>query len=141
MNEETNTPTARDLLRTATLGSKRPSVQLVEINGQTFEVREPTIKQQKYISDASTDRKTREQDNYKAVVLGVIECTFVPGTDEKVFDAKDMGSLMNRGFANDFVGKLADAVAKLSKPTPKGDDAEENESELQSAIKAAEKNS
>jgi DNA-binding protein YbaB len=106
---------ARDRLRQKTLGSSVvESSMKVEWDGDTYEVRSPSLAQQKRIRNASVDAKSGDSDDIKALVLGLIECIYVPDTNEKVFEKADVESLMERS-TNGFVGVFMKALGKLSK--------------------------
>lgn len=109
---------ARLELRSATLGA--PAVhgsKLVEWNGKKFEVRLPTLKQQRFLKAQALDKKTQTQDDLKALVWGITECVYVPGTDERVFDAADFDDLMGRN-TKDFIGTFMRALGELGKVDP-----------------------
>ncbi len=116
--------TARDILRSATVGaSVVKNHKIVEWNGHNFEVRSPTLKQQKHLKKVSTDPKTKDQDAMKALCHGIIECVYIPGTDEKVFEPSDVDNMMDRGIS-DFIGVFMKTLADLSDVKP--EDIEKN---------------
>jgi hypothetical protein len=106
--------TAKDRLRAATLGA--PAIRdskIVAWNGENFELRRPTLKQQREIDRLSRDKKGK-RDDLKATLLGLAECVYVPGTEERVFNPADVEAMTDRGF-EDFVGFFVTEFGKLSK--------------------------
>ena len=87
----------RDTLRKATLGATREfRKEIVEWGGQRFELRQPTIKaratlQSKCMKIAGKDVQT---DTLNFMVWSVIQNTYVPGTDDLVFEDGDFDSLV-----------------------------------------------
>ena len=114
----------RDEIRRATLGS--PAVvesATVEWNGVQLEVRRPTLRLQREIERAST-LKDGSRDALAQVAHALIQCVYVPGTGEHVFDRADVDGLLDRS-EKDFVGVLMRALGELaSKATP--EEAEKN---------------
>lgn len=104
----------RSKLRAVTLGAPavRASV-LVEWGGEKLEVRRPTLAQQRAIDQASTDKKGKK-DNMRALILALIQCVYVPGTDEQVFERADVDALEAQS-DDGFIGALARGVSELAK--------------------------
>lgn len=114
----------RARLRAATLGSEfKQKVEIVEANGEKLEVRKLTIAQQKYIQRTAVKRD-KSADDTRVAVLTVIYCTYVPGTDEHVFDEKDEDELSSKS-VDDWVELLFDAVAAVNARPPKPEVGEE----------------
>jgi hypothetical protein len=112
MDEQTKQ--TRDRLRAATLGA--PAVvesKTVLWNSEKYEVRRPTLKQQREIDEAAKDKKG-ERDNLRALMHALIKCVFVPGSAVQVFERGDVDAMENRGQA-DFVGAFMTALGELSK--------------------------
>lgn len=100
----------RDALRAATLGTAPVrSSRAVEWGGEHYEVRSPTIAQTRRLANLS---KQAGSDDFKALVHGVIQTVYIPGTDERVFNEKDEEALLARGM-RDFIGAFARALKEL----------------------------
>ena len=111
-------------LRSFALGDDDAERAIVEHKGQLFEVCSPTIAQQTAFERASR-RKDGTMDGTKALILGVIGCTFIPGTDKKVFERADEDALMQKRITPKcLMGKLTKALGKLMQPDP--EEAEKN---------------
>jgi hypothetical protein len=122
--------TLRDRLRGKTLGAKKNfKFEIVVIDGEEFEVRQPTLKQRSDLRKrcATMEGSKFEFDIFEFLTWAVIECTFVPGTDDKVFEASDydmLGSIPAGGWFDDLSEKASelanvkkDDVKKISEPT------------------------
>lgn len=105
---------ARGTVRGVMLGTASDSESVVvEHKGQKVEVRAPTLAQQKKAIKAATD-KNGEIDNFEVAVLQIIACTYVAGTDERVFEIADKEALLNMpAGANSLVAKLANALKEI----------------------------
>tara|TARA_R110000868_G_scaffold33755_8_gene122246 strand:- start:2009 stop:2365 length:357 start_codon:yes stop_codon:yes gene_type:complete len=91
------TNTAKDALRKATVGSKNGlKRETVDIDGNIFEVRQPSLMDKELVY-AELKKNTDVPEGVAIIVNMVIACTFVPGTDEKVFDSTDFDNLSSRG--------------------------------------------
>lgn len=105
--------TSQQDLRSALLADDGGEV-IVEHNGRTVGVRPPTLAQQKFFTRQAKDPKTKEIDGTKLVVLAVIECTYVPGTAERVFRREDEEVLMNMSTdKRTIVGKVSRLIQKM----------------------------
>lgn len=90
----------RDEIRQRTLGrAHRVPSRLVDVDGVAIEVRRPSIRQRSQIlrrgkalggAQVALDR----MDPGEFQVTGLIECCFVPGTDERVFSEADREALL-----------------------------------------------
>jgi hypothetical protein len=111
--------TARDVLRSKILGQKSLS-DIVELDdGVQIEIRQASVGQ---ILDAM-----KTEDN-KGRLLGIlIDCCYVPGTDERVFDEADVESLASMP-SGGYWQKLMDAINKQALPA-KIEEAEKNSQE------------
>ena len=111
--------TTRDEIRSATVGS--PKIfrkEILEHNGTKIEFRQPTVRTRKEINDRS--QKDAEGDNvigkidlWSFMVWSVIYCSFVPGTNEKVFEDGDFENLMEQpagGFVDEFSTKVGELM-------------------------------
>ena len=123
----------RDTLRKATLGATREfRKELVEWEGQQFEIRQPTIKaraelQSKCVSSKGKDIQT---NTLNFMVWAVIQNTYVPKTDDLVFEDADFEALAGNptgGFMDTFFEVAArltnidvESAKKPSKTTASG---------------------
>jgi hypothetical protein len=110
-------------IRSALLGSahgSRKSVS-VEIGDMTLTVRQPTVRQRSRLlkaagmfdtSAATSGKKSSGSDMGLMQVLCVIECTYVPDTDEKVFAQTDLDTLLNTP-AGGYVDRLSKVAMDL----------------------------
>lgn len=104
----------RNKLRAVTLGA--PAVRAgvtVEWAGERMELRRPTLAQQRAIDTASTDKKGRK-DGMRALILALIQCVYVPGTDEPVFERGDVEALEAQS-EDGFIGALMKGLRELAK--------------------------
>ena len=88
--------TTLEKLRAKTLGkSKSFKKELIEIEGEKFELRQPTVRQRGEIRKRCTsiDGKNFDFDMFEFMIQCVIACTYVPDTDEKVFSDEDYQAL------------------------------------------------
>ena len=105
----------RDHLRAMTVG--RPcdfGGVIVEIEGQKFEVRKPSLRERDQIikeSGMQGAKGKHDVDTSMLQVTCVIALTYVPGTDEKVFELADMDTLLNQP-AGGWIDDLATACMK-----------------------------
>ena len=124
MSDASAPASRRDRLRAATLGRElAQKVEMVEANGEQLEVRKLTIAQQKHIQRTAV-RKNGQPDETRAAVLTVIYATYVPGTNEHVFDEKDEDELTGKS-VDDWLERLFDAVAAVNKRPAPPEDGEE----------------
>ncbi len=108
----------RDKLRSKALGGQRSAPILVEWEGETFEVRRPSIAQRGLIQQAAKIEVEKGADGKAKVgkmdfgllqAHALIQLTYVPGTEERVFESADVDSLRNQE-----VGGVADAIWKVA---------------------------
>lgn len=115
----------RDNLRSKLLaGSVKLKTELIVFEGETYEVRQPTVGKRSRIfktcgattTVARGKGKNAEDatvvDLAKLQMQGVIECVYVPGTDEHVFGTADVCALEELAPGGLF-DQLADCVLKL----------------------------
>jgi len=104
----------RDRLRAKTLGSSvKRHEEAVEIDGETFIVRQPTVAQRSDIlkkSKANTG-DTERLDIGEMQVWAVIHCTYTPD-GEQVFEPADYDVLRNQPTGS-FVDKLGSVALRL----------------------------
>lgn len=120
-----------DKLRAATIGAKKNiKCEIVEHEGLKYEIRQPTILARSKLTKECTD-VNGVMDMFKFLVWLVIELTYVPGTDIKVFSAEDYDTLVETGTGG-FVDAFSEVAASLvnvemsdkkktSSPVPKND--------------------
>jgi hypothetical protein len=108
-----NLVSLRDKLRSATLGA--PAVhesETVDWGGEKYEVRRLTLAQQRAVDTQSTDKKGK-RDNIRAGVLSIVGSVYVPGTDERVFEAGDVAALEALEDGG-FLRALMDGITRLA---------------------------
>lgn len=116
-DEKAQTP--RDLLRSAAFAEDLEHERtVVEFRGQKYEVRAPTVKQKKFAENVGRKRGgdgPMDEDSF-AISL-IIQCTYVPGTEERVFEAADMDTFLARPITPTSVFQaLLDGIKTLAKP-------------------------
>lgn len=122
-DKETTAPlSARDKIRNATMG-KTPEFKNVikKYNGVDVEFRQPTIRSRNTLnticSKVNKEDGTVTVDVFEFLVWAVIQNTFVPGTNEKVYEASDYDSLVENpagGFMDEF-GAIAAELVNVDK--------------------------
>lgn len=96
----------RDTLRSKILGtSHKMKSRLIMFFGAQIEIRQPSL-------GAILDAQEKE-DRQAAVIDYLLERTYVPGTDEKVFDDTDVETLRDLPFGEDFI-RVTEAIQELS---------------------------
>ena len=115
----------RDSLRKLTVGAEKNfASEIVEYNGDEFEIRQPSVSvrskilKKSSLSDDIDDLGKVEFD--KMQIYAVIYCTFIPGTDELVFDESDIPSLREQPTGS-FVDEFAAVAMKLMNVKPEAD--------------------
>lgn len=102
----------KDALRKVTIGAKKQFKKTTfEYEGNVFEFRSPTVRERDEIRAKATDKDGNIQ-GAAFQVWSIIQMTYVPDTDEKVFGAEDYDALMNQP-AGGFVDALATEALKL----------------------------
>jgi len=110
----------RDKLRAITLGAtKKFERKTVEIEGNVFEVRQPTLKERGAFRKKAMTLKTDEAgdsqadfDIFEFQVQAVMGLTLVPDSDEKVFEEADRESFESSPCGGWF-DKLAAVASEL----------------------------
>lgn len=114
----------KDKLRQATVGSpKNFKSKKVEINGEEFEVRQPSVKDRGQLMNKAGVTSTENVDDMDYASLqayAVIYCTFVPGTNEKVFSDEDYETLLNSP-SGTWVDELSRPIMELMNVQPEED--------------------
>lgn len=106
-------------LRSSAFAEEDQAMGLVQVEhkGLTYEVRAPTLDEQKRLTRACTDAKTKEVDGYRLGVKLIIACTFAPGGEKRVFNAADEDTLMKRRAGRgSLLEKLIKAVKRAQTP-------------------------
>jgi len=120
---------AIDKLRAATIGAKKNfKSETIEFNGVKFEIRQPSVSARSELTKQCTG-SDGQINMFKFLVWLVIELTYEPNTDNKVFTAEDYDTLVGQptgGFVDAFSEVAASLVnvdmedkKKTSSPIPK----------------------
>lgn len=105
-------------LRSAALQDDDGSV-IIEHRGKQYEVRPPTLADQRKIAKGSKLRGEKEADGPRMMALTVIYCTFRPGTEDRVFKIEDLEALENKSAdPRTIVGKASRAITKMLAEKP-----------------------
>lgn len=119
----------RDQLRAKTVGAKKQfRTELVTIDGETFEVRQPSVAERsKIVKQAKVQTgDTERMDMAELQIWATILLTYVPGTEERVFEDGDYDALAAQpagGFVDEIskvalqLMNLGDGAAKNSEET------------------------
>ena len=121
----------RDKLRSKTVGAKKVFKKIiVEWEGDKFEIRQPTVAMRAEITKKSLEGFNRDAidggsivesiDPGRLQVYSVIYCTFVPGTDDLVFEEADFDMLRSQP-SGGFMDLFAANATKLINEKPKLD--------------------
>jgi len=79
----------KDKIRSAIFSSNNFERREVSMFGNIIEIRQPSVAQLQTLLDTSSESKKN------ASILSLIEFSYVPGTDDKVFDIADYDGLLN----------------------------------------------
>lgn len=102
----------RDSIRNKTLGAKKGfKNKEVEFEGETVEIRQPSVKRRKEILNSVTD-ENGNVDGGDLVVWAAIYCTFEPGGNEPVFSEEDYDAFMEQPTGS-FVDEFGQAALEL----------------------------
>lgn len=105
--------TLRNELRAATLGAPTPGEsKLIKIGDREFEVRQPTLAVRDRILQGCKDADGNTLLG-KMSTLAAINCTFLPGTQVRVFDDADLDAMLNTRAGSSFVDTLGAAAVQL----------------------------
>lgn len=109
MAKQTNVSDVRKQLRDKIFTSDRakPKSETLEFFGADVELRQPTIGRILDLRDAA------KEDSKFAAMQMIIEYTYVPGTNERVFDEADLDALLGMPFGEDMT-RMHQAIAKLT---------------------------
>ncbi len=102
----------RDELRARTLGSKKVfNKKIIKHNGRNYELRQPTLAQRAELRRKVLDYEGNF-DVFESLIWMVVFYTYVPGTDELVFEEADYDIL--RSFpSGSWVDEFSDAASSL----------------------------
>lgn len=105
----------RDALRASLMKAenKKAKSKIIDLFGEQVEIRQPTLAQITKLGKASAD------DKVPAIARIMIEYLYVPGTDEKVFDAAD-GEYLAGLPTGQWLNALNMAIEELSGVDVKG---------------------
>jgi len=114
----------KEKLREITVGApKNFKSETVEIDGVEFEVRQPSVEDRGKLMSKAGVTSTRDLDDMDYASLqaySVIYCTYVPGTDEKVFSEDDYETIKNCP-AGSWVDQLNAPIMNLMNVQPEED--------------------
>jgi hypothetical protein len=96
---------SRDSLREQIFKAKVRKSELVEFFGAPIEIRQPTL---------GDILEARDNGNSQSAIVGLlVSYAYVPGTDQKVFDAEDGEAIRALPFGPDFL-RLNEAMERLT---------------------------
>lgn len=102
----------RDKIRSATLGKKTQfRSKIFEYEGFEVEFRQPNLRDRKALLDHAKNGKG-EFDMIEFIVWSVILNTYIPGTNEKVFDENDYEVMMQQNTGS-FVDQFGTEISEL----------------------------
>lgn len=102
----TPTISTRDAIRSKVLGeTHKPKSKVVEFFGTQVEIRQPTL--------GSIIEAQSSEDPKRGIIEILLNRTFVPGTDDRVFDDADEAVLRNLPFGEDLI-RVSQALSELS---------------------------
>jgi len=113
----------RKQLRSLTAGAKVEfKKESIEWEGQSFEIRQPSVAIKSKIMQKSRisldeEDKAASMDFGAMQIWSVIYCTYVPGTEELVFEEVDEATLSSKP-SGSFVDKFAAIAMKLMNVEP-----------------------
>lgn len=111
----------RDEIRGKILATHQLASEVIDIFGTKVELRQPTLQDVLLIQQAKEDSEDGAVP-ISAVAKVLIQYSYVPETNEKVFEEGDGPAIMQLPFGNDMI-RVTDALEKLTKVnfTPKTD--------------------
>ena len=108
---ESPKPSLRDQIRTATVGAPKIfKSRRVNFNGVDIEIREPSVDGWGEI--LAHAHKDGEVSFKEFLIWSVVCCSFVPGTDERVFEPEDYDVLKTQPKSG-FIGEFSDIANEL----------------------------
>ncbi len=119
MSDETQT--GLDAARSAAFADVAEA-EVVEHNGQKYEVRPLTLEDQRICRRRALGteldaegKKVQRVDETRRTALMVIRATYLPGTETRVFNDKDLDLLMSRRAGrNSLIAKVVKAFARVN---------------------------
>lgn len=107
----------KDSLRSSTIGAEKDfAKEIEEWDGKEFEIRQPSVSARSKILQKAQQKPGMENlgdvELSKMQIYSVIYCTFVPGTNERVFDEGDIPALIEQP-TDSFVDKFASTAMRL----------------------------
>lgn len=113
-------------MRANTLGAKRDfKKEIVTIEGIEYEVRQPTLRERSDLRKrcSSISGETMKFDIFEFLIWAVIGFTYVPNTDEKVFEETDYDALSDlpAGGWFDELSEVASKLTNVDSKKPSGD--------------------
>lgn len=104
----------RDALREVTIGSnKNFKKEIVEVNGKELEVRQPSVADRDKLIERCKPAGSDDISWTDFMIWNVILNTYVPGTNERVFEDGDYESLRNQP-TNSFLDEIANVANRLA---------------------------
>jgi hypothetical protein len=129
--EEVMSQTNAAEVKAAIFAAKRPKFKIVEFGGHKLEIRQPTVitMLNKAIDQRTAADQLSEQENDRRnTVQAIVDMTYVPGTQDKVFSSEDIPALLEMGFDSEF-SKLQTACLDLLGINPEEIDEAQGKSE------------
>lgn len=105
MNDQLPTMSARDRLRAATFSSqnKKPKAKVIMFFGNEIELRQSSL----------ATLFEEKPDNQAALVNFLCTCSYVPGTDERLYEEADAAEFLAMPFGPEFV-RVTEALQELT---------------------------
>lgn len=97
----------RNEIRSQIFGAAVTKTRIVEFFGAKVELRQPTTSRVLDLRRLSVDEPGR------AAAEMIVNYTFVPGTDEQVFETADVDNIMNMPFGAD-MSRMQKAITELT---------------------------
>lgn len=98
-------PPGRDDIRAAIFRTKEIKQKEVDFFGVKIELRQPSL--------ASALTKHDGDEPKLAIIGNLIDCAYVPGTNQKVFDAADYDALVELPFGEDYI-RITQAIGEIT---------------------------
>lgn len=118
----TESMSTRDAIRSATVGAKSDfKSEIVEWGDVKVEVRQMSIQERFELYKATMDDDDDKVDTLKWLIMLVVINTYVPGTNERVYEDTDFDLLVKQP-TDGFIDKLADVAKELNGMGPSGDE-------------------
>lgn len=98
----------RDAMRAALLASAKPEYKILPFRGQKVEVRQPSVE------SVLNQSKVDEEGRKVGPIEMLIQCLYIPGTNERIFEDTDRDVLLNMPFTEDLTD-IFNALTSLGK--------------------------